>query len=199
MSDTATPQPTAAAVLCGICHTSLETGEPLVACPECRTRYHRTCWEENRGCAVYGCSKVPPTEKWEDIEIPFSHWGADTKACPRCRQTIQAAAVRCRFCGAEFATANPEDARGFFTRQQLESRLPQVRTGIIWIFALALLTCTAPVAGFIALSWRGSRQEELKALPSLYSALLMLAVWIGLGQSAFMLVVVILLSLGGHR
>ncbi len=199
MGESGIAQTSTGAVNCAICHTALHTaGDSLTACPQCGTPYHAECWQENRGCAVYGCPQVPPTEKWEDMEIPFSHWGNTSKSCPVCHQEIQAAAIRCRHCGATFATANPEDARNYRHRQAIEECLPRVRSGVVWLFALSLLTCSAPVAGLIALSWRNSRRKELKVLPALYTALVYLAIWIGLGQTVFLTLTVIFFAFRGH-
>lgn len=39
---------------CQVCGEALE-GD-LVACRDCETLHHRSCWRYNKGCAVYGCS-----------------------------------------------------------------------------------------------------------------------------------------------
>jgi len=195
MEQTTTQPEGTTTVRCAICQSPLGDAEPVATCPACGTPYHEVCWQENGGCAIYGCEKVPPTEKWEDVEIPFSFWGSDTKSCPVCGQQIQAAAVRCRYCGATFASAMPEDSLDFQRRRATEERLPRVRAGVVWLFILSLITCSAPVAGIIALFWRGSRKDELKALPSLYTALLNLALWLGLGQTVFLITTVIVATL----
>ena len=58
---------------CPICRCGFEPGEELTDCPECDTVYHADCWEENTGCAVYGCAQVPPTDARHDLEIPAPH------------------------------------------------------------------------------------------------------------------------------
>jgi uncharacterized RDD family membrane protein YckC len=40
---------------CAYCHAVIKTGVKVVKCPECGTPHHKDCWEENKGCAVYGC------------------------------------------------------------------------------------------------------------------------------------------------
>ena len=51
------PQPKAGAVaqLCGICQKALEAVHATVNCPACSQPYHEKCWEDNGGCAAYGC------------------------------------------------------------------------------------------------------------------------------------------------
>src|SRR5262245_32335975 len=95
---------------CTICMTALGAPGDATTCASCGTAYHRDCWEENRGCAVYGCSEVPPTEGLRAVEIASSYWGQEEKACPQCGATIRAAAIRCRSCGATFEAAQPEDS-----------------------------------------------------------------------------------------
>jgi hypothetical protein len=41
--------------VCPYCQTPIAQGEEEVHCPACRTPHHRQCWQENGGCAVYGC------------------------------------------------------------------------------------------------------------------------------------------------
>src|SRR5690349_324836 len=59
---------------CPVCLTPLDDAGPGVSCPACATRFHADCWEENGGCAVYGCAQAPATEKRTAIETPVSYW-----------------------------------------------------------------------------------------------------------------------------
>lgn len=45
--------------VCPYCR--MEVDSP-VSCPSCATPHHPECWEENRGCTVFGCSEGPPEE-----------------------------------------------------------------------------------------------------------------------------------------
>lgn len=42
--------------VCPYCQTPVAASAQFVTCPACRTPYHPDCWQENRGCAVYGCT-----------------------------------------------------------------------------------------------------------------------------------------------
>jgi hypothetical protein len=42
---------------CPFCGDSL--GLVGTECPSCDTPHHASCWTENRGCTVYGCSSRP--------------------------------------------------------------------------------------------------------------------------------------------
>ena len=41
---------------CPYCQTAIAAGTGYLTCPACKTPYHPDCWQENRGCAVYGCN-----------------------------------------------------------------------------------------------------------------------------------------------
>lgn len=41
--------------VCPYCQTPIATDADGIRCPACRTPHHRQCWQENGGCAVYGC------------------------------------------------------------------------------------------------------------------------------------------------
>jgi len=62
-SKTSQPAPgsaKAATVLreCGICQSSIYTAEKIQTCPKCGLIFHAECWQENMGCAAYGCDQV---------------------------------------------------------------------------------------------------------------------------------------------
>ena len=50
--------PTRSRPKCAVCHSTIEVGEDMTACPDCHTGYHTDCWLENYGCATYGCTQV---------------------------------------------------------------------------------------------------------------------------------------------
>lgn len=52
------PAMTLTAADCAACHTAIASGEPMHACPACAATMHAGCWEENRGCATYGCAQA---------------------------------------------------------------------------------------------------------------------------------------------
>jgi hypothetical protein len=180
--------------LCAICQTPLAEGEPITACPECHAQYHPECWLENGGCAVYGCSQVPAVEQRRAIEIPAAYWGQENKPCPSCGREILAIALRCRHCGATFASAQPQGSEEFQQRTALESRLPKVKRWVVWLFVLAIVPCTAPFGGVIGLIWYTAHKQEVAALPALYPALSKIGIGIGLGQTAILAMMAMLHS-----
>jgi hypothetical protein len=43
---------------CAICQSSIYPTEETTACPACQLVYHTECWQQNFGCASYGCTQV---------------------------------------------------------------------------------------------------------------------------------------------
>lgn len=42
--------------ICQFCHSNIKAKEDFITCPSCLSTYHKECWYENKGCAVYGCN-----------------------------------------------------------------------------------------------------------------------------------------------
>jgi hypothetical protein len=166
--------------------------ETTAQCPACHAAYHAECWTENGGCAIYGCSQVPATEQRQAIEIPVSYWGQEHKPCPACGQEILAAALRCRFCGAMFASARPQDQEEFRQQGERERLLPAARRTVLWIFILSVLSCTAPIGAVWGLVWYPAHRDDVSALPSVYSALCKIGLAVGVGQTVLIVLMSVL-------
>lgn len=179
------------ALICTVCLTGLTTEDEACCCPACSAAYHLDCWGENGGCGVYGCSLAPAVEPRGAMEIPVSHWGHEHKSCPSCGSRIAAAAVRCRQCGANFASANPQDSRAFQQRSAQSERLPGVRRMTIAVFIFCIVPCLAPVGVPVGGLWYLFRRKDIAALPALNGAL----VKIGLAIGVVEIVAIVLLSL----
>src|SRR5205085_7977897 len=54
----AAPKPTTVLRECAICQSSIYTAEKTTTCPKCGLVFHAECWDENMGCAAYGCEQV---------------------------------------------------------------------------------------------------------------------------------------------
>jgi hypothetical protein len=158
----------------------------------CAARYHLDCWQENAGCALYGCPAAPQIEPRRSIEVPVSFWGQENKPCPSCGREILAAALRCRNCGATFSSAQPEDAEAFNQRAALAKRLPALRRTIVWIFILSVVPCSAPIGGLWGLIWYPLRRQDVRSLPALFPALCKIGIAVGLGQTILFAVMAIL-------
>jgi hypothetical protein len=178
--------------LCAICQSPFGPADERTDCPGCSAPYHADCWQENGGCAVYGCSQVPQAEPRRSVEIPVSFWGQENKPCPACGREILAAAIRCRHCGATFASAQPEDAEAFQRRTAREQRIPQLQRLIVVLFILSVLPCLAPLGGVWGLIWYPIHRSDIELLPPLYPALCKIGVFVGLGQTVLIVIMGIL-------
>lgn len=173
---------------CAICQTPASQQDAAVECPECKARYHADCWQENGGCGVYGCSRVPSTENREGVEIPAAYWGQDKKACSVCGNEMLAAAVRCLQCGTVFSSARPENQAEFKRRMSFQNALPGLRRRILFLFALCLIPFTAPFGAAIAFAWYRSKRTAIAKMPPLFPALCKIGIGLGAAQSLFLVV-----------
>ena len=59
---------------CPYCHTVIKPTHTTKECPECSAIYHIECWNENKGCSVFGCKQNPlnsiKSNYKEDIPAP---------------------------------------------------------------------------------------------------------------------------------
>lgn len=160
-----------AAPVCPYCLAAVGTSTESTRCPECATVYHLECWSENGGCSVYGCGHAATVEPRQAIEVPSSYWGEEHKPCPACGKEILAAAVRCRHCGATFATARPQQSDEYRTQRAIQDKLPAARRHVVVLFVLSVIPFFAPIGLVAGLIWRRSHREELAALPPLHVAM----------------------------
>jgi hypothetical protein len=179
---------------CLICQSPLEPGEATADCPACQAHYHRDCWEENRGCAVYGCSRVPETDKLDSVEVPTGYWGQENKPCPACGQQILAVARRCRHCGTTFDNARPEDSAEFRQKMALRRQRSTAQSTVMVCFALCLLPCTAPLGALLTIAWSSSARAQVKDLPALYGGLVKLGILVAALETLFIVGILMLHS-----
>ena len=59
---------------CAICQSSIYPTEETHPCPKCGLIFHAECWQENFGCASYGCEQVnalaPKIDIPAQLELP---------------------------------------------------------------------------------------------------------------------------------
>ena len=160
--------------LCSVCQTQLVRGEQVTCCSECNIVYHSECWNENEGCAQYGCKNAPEIEKDESIEPQSNVWGEE-KSCPQCQKQIKAIALVCRYCGATFDTRDFVSQDEFANREYQDREYIQARNAMVALFLVSITGCLSPIALILHLVLRyGGRlggklvfermPEELKAL-----------------------------------
>jgi len=68
--------------ICPYCRTAISDQDEVNICPACDTPHHLDCWEENRGCTVFGCSMAPPDEEKIDVEVETRR-EEDTRETPQ--------------------------------------------------------------------------------------------------------------------
>jgi len=156
---------------CPICQTSIAAAEAVLKCPECAQVHHRECWVEVGGCGTYGCKHAPASSKEEQpAAAPHTAWG-DTKQCPACKETIKSIALRCRYCGTDFATVNPVSVADL--REQAESVAAQrgARITVIVLFTLSALGFLAPLMLIVSLAWVLPKRRLLAKAGPFYSVL----------------------------
>ena len=56
--------------ICSVCQCSIEADDGTTVCSACGLPFHQECWDENLGCAAYGCSNVNVLKHGADISIP---------------------------------------------------------------------------------------------------------------------------------
>jgi hypothetical protein len=54
--------------VCQYCQSKIKSSEDFISCPLCFSSYHKECWYENEGCAVYGCNYKINPENYDDIK-----------------------------------------------------------------------------------------------------------------------------------
>ena len=43
--------------ICPFCKTAISAEDEVMVCPSCATPHHKACWDENKDCTTFGCSK----------------------------------------------------------------------------------------------------------------------------------------------
>ena len=165
--------------VCSICQNAVQPGEAACLCPECRSPYHRECWDEVGGCATYGCRQMPQAAKPAEPGARTEGWG-DEKACPKCRKPIRSAAVKCRYCKAKFPSALPMTPAEFHEWRAQQAQLAPTRIMAIVVFVASLFGCLGPVVLLGGGFWLWSSHDALKRVGGVHQVL----AYFGLGLSA---------------
>jgi hypothetical protein len=153
---------------CAICQTAIAAGERVGRCPRCHAPYHAECWEENGGCASYGCPLTPVAAKEVGPAEGSSFWGQEDKECPACGRRIRLAALRCRHCGRTFETRAPAPP--------FRSPPPPTGAAGVWIFVAGLLPPTAPLVLILGGPLLWLRRRHLRRWPATRRAMAVMGI-----------------------
>jgi hypothetical protein len=130
-------------MLCSICKDPLLAQQTIRTCEVCEFRFHADCWNENGGCGTPGCANLPTIQRKQNIE-GATYYGATTKACPACGETIKVNEINCVYCREQFHTIEPITSDEL--KEKLTWRPPQIEQnkGALTVFLCSLLGFTAP-------------------------------------------------------
>jgi hypothetical protein len=148
--------------------------EPETICPGCRTLSHLACYEELGGCAVDGCPNAVAVKK---AELPQTHWGATTKKCPMCAETIPVETLKCAFCNFAFADTRPVD-RDELIPKAPDPVLMNIRSKAKWLLAFSVIGCTSPFALLFGGIWYRANSADIARAGSSTRAMVLISLLI---------------------
>ena len=154
---------------CAICHSLIQTGDPVHFCPECDAEYHEVCWNEIGGCATYGCTAAAQAEKPSAPVVLGAGWG-DEKRCPVCNASISASLLVCA-CGARFPYAEPMTPAQYVTWVDTRSHIARVKRNLVLCFLMAVLALIGPIVGLISVLYSRSKKDILEGEAGAFLAL----------------------------
>jgi hypothetical protein len=177
--------------LCAIQPGATEPKDLPYACPGCQYRYHAGCYQELGGCAIDGCSRMVEVKK---AVIPVTHWGATTKTCPMCAESIPVESLECPICRAVFTEARPLSREDFLPKFE-DPLLAEIRSRSKWLLVFSLIGCTSPFALIFGGLWYRNNEAEIARAGSSTRALVLISllicvlyvVMLGVGALAFSL------------
>ena len=180
--------------ICAICQISILDDDTVKRCEGCNAEFHEECWNENGGCATYGCQYVPQTVK-DDEEQEQTYWGAEIKKCPMCGETIPANVLQCPYCREEFDGIEPTSRDHLRNRLlgRISSRTPGSGTAIL-IFILGLIGCVAPFNLILGGIWYKKNRAKLKESSPTHNLLAIVGLSVSAVYTIFIILIIIFRS-----
>jgi hypothetical protein len=79
--------------LCPVCCYRFMPPDESVDCPDCKTKYHKECWEDNKGCATYGCKSA------QCLDLHYHEQkNGELVPCPWCNALLPPSVIICNIC-----------------------------------------------------------------------------------------------------
>jgi hypothetical protein len=102
---------------CGWCQAALVLGDDAAVCAACEQGYHRTCWDDQAGCATHGCATAPlrrldapapaPSPASPSIGSPFPSGGPAAVYAPVTLAALPPGMMSCPRCTLALAVGTP--------------------------------------------------------------------------------------------
>ncbi len=90
--------------ICPVCSSEIQPTDEKIMCPDCKMSYHKDCWNDNNGCATYGCKSAgclnPPPMK---IDVTDFSNDSDQKSIAASSPMQESESIECPFCHTKLA------------------------------------------------------------------------------------------------
>jgi len=180
---------------CAICQTSLLPNEAIKICDRCKAEYHVECWNENGGCGTYGCEMAPMKDKGQSEQaVEDIYWGAKTKVCPMCGETIKISELSCPYCKSNFDTVAPISTQEVKDKLTKKPRKIEENKGAIKVFIFGLLGITAPLNLIFGGIWYKANRWKLREASPIHNLLAIIGLSVSVFYSILILVGILLSS-----
>jgi zinc-ribbon domain len=165
-----TDQVQGSTVVCPYCLHPVTEDQAVQQCPSCQQGHHQECWDDLGGCAIYGCERMVPVQKPEEMH---SFWGVTEKKCPICAESIAVGDLKCPYCGTDFEDVRPV-SRDDVLRRDEEAPDPLRKTALKMLI-LSALGVTSPFVLIWGSIWYMLHRREIAGQSSTARALILIA------------------------
>jgi hypothetical protein len=131
---------------CPFCHGLITGSQDVTVCPTCQTPHHKECWDENRGCTIYGCASAPPDEPKATIQ-PNSF--APPPPLPRSSPQIQVGPVFALY--REWLRAAFGTYENWLKSVFVQTSISKLSTALAFALAVCLSLLTAAILVLVAI------------------------------------------------
>lgn len=136
-------------VVCPICCTPIEDGDIQITCPDCEVAYHKECWEDNKGCATYGCKSAQCLDVHASLDTAES-----LTPCPWCQTLLPPKTIICSNCGKRTDLYSSESSLGRNVSEFFHTIKDKL--SLLWGDITRLCVFLRPYFLFVLLSYKKS-------------------------------------------